>query len=119
MARLLIVEDEPDLRFLIRLVFEQAGHDVVEAGHGASALESIAASLPDLVVTDIMMPVMDGIELISRLRSEASTATIPILVVSGNGDLSVGADATLRKPFQPKELVMIATALLRAQSQIV
>ncbi|HET6483408.1 MAG TPA: response regulator, partial [Actinoplanes sp.] len=61
------MDDEPDLRYVLRRVFERAGHEVVDAGHGAAALEMVHRSPPDLVVTDMMMPVMGGVELIRRL----------------------------------------------------
>lgn len=94
------------MRFLVRVTLEGAGYDVVEAHHGAAALERAKESLPDLVVTDLMMPVMSGRQLIDRLRSNPETAAIPILVMSANGNLSVGAaDAALAKPFDLDELV--------------
>ena len=112
MARILIVEDEPDIRFLMRLIFEGAGHRVTEARHGATGLTSVKATPPDLVITDVMMPTMDGLEFIARLRSDPETAAIPILAVSGNAELATAADAVLRKPFLPKELLMAAAHLI-------
>ena len=112
MARILIVEDEPDIRFLMRLIFEGAGHTVVEARHGGTGLKSVKATRPDLVITDVMMPTMDGLEFITRLRSDPETAAIPILAVSGNAELATAADAVLRKPFLPKELLMAAAHLI-------
>ncbi len=112
MSRILVVDDEPDLRFLLRRIFERAGHDVVDASHGIDALESVRTSPPDLVVTDMMMPVMDGVELISRLRSDPATAGIPILAVTGDSELAGDADAVLAKPYDPGELVAAADALL-------
>lgn len=94
------------MRFLIRVTLEGAGYDVVEAHHGAVALERAKDSQPDLVVTDLMMPVMGGRELIDRLRSDPQTTSIPILVLSANGSLRVGdADAALSKPFDPDALL--------------
>ncbi len=113
MARILIVDDEPDIRFMIRLVFERAGHEVAEARNGAIGLKSVKATPPDLVVTDIMMPVMDGLELIERLRSDPETATIPILVVSGNTELGTAADAVVAKPFLFEALLLAATSLIQ------
>jgi CheY-like chemotaxis protein len=109
----LVVDDEPDLRFVLRRAFERNGHEVVEAGDGAAALRSVAQSRPDLLVTDIMMPVMDGLELIRRLRAEPTTAAIPILSVSGDWQLAVDADAVLAKPFAWKELIAVAEGLLK------
>lgn len=94
------------MRFLIRVTLEGAGYDVVEAHHGAVALERAKDSQPDLVVTDLMMPVMGGRELIDRLRSDPETTSIPILVLSANGSLRVGdANAALSKPFDPDALL--------------
>ncbi len=111
--RILVVDDEPDLRFMIRLMLENAGHDVVEVGHGRDALQSVHELPPDLVITDIMMPVMGGLELIEHLRADPATADIPILVVSGNSELAVTVDAVLAKPFEREELVQIASALVK------
>lgn len=94
------------MRFLIRVTLEGAGYDVVEAHHGAVALERAKESRPDLVVTDLMMPVMGGRELIDRLRSDPETTSIPILVLSANGSLRIGdANAALSKPFDPEVLL--------------
>src|ERR1700685_1336098 len=65
-SRILVVDDEPDLRFLLRRIFEKAGHEVTDAGHGAEALECVRGSPPELVVTDMMMPVMGGRDLERR-----------------------------------------------------
>ncbi|MFI7541999.1 response regulator [Actinoplanes sp. NPDC049599] len=112
MSRILVVDDEPDLRYIMRRVFERAGHEVIDAGHGAAALEVVSGPLPDLVVTDMMMPVMDGAELIRRLRADPRTARIPILAATSNAQLAAGADAVLTKPYQPSQLLAAATALL-------
>jgi CheY-like chemotaxis protein len=114
-SRVLVVDDEPDQRYLLRRIFERAGHDVVEAGDGAAALRSARESPPDLVVTDIMMPVMDGGELIRLLRSEPGTAGIPIVSVSGDWHLAAGADAIVPKPYDWKELIATADVLLRRE----
>jgi CheY-like chemotaxis protein len=109
---ILVVDDEPDLRYLLRRVFEQAGHVVTEAGHGEAALEVLRGSPPDLVVTDMMMPVMDGAELIRRLRADPLTAQIPILAVTGDAQLAGHADAVLGKPWRPQQLLAAAITLL-------
>jgi CheY-like chemotaxis protein len=107
-----VVDDEPDMRFLFRHFLETAGHEVVEANDGGAALQSVHESPPDLVITDIMMPVMGGLELIGRLRSDPATAAIPIVVVSGDTQLAVAADAALAKPIWPHELVKTVGSLL-------
>jgi CheY-like chemotaxis protein len=111
-ARILVVDDEPDLRYLLRIFLERAGHEVVVAIHGAAALESVQDSPPDLVVTDMMMPVMGGPELIRRLRTDPLTAGIPILAATGDPQLADAADAALTKPVLRQELVSAVNALL-------
>src|SRR2546430_13256574 len=69
-SRILVVDDEPGQRFLLRRIFERAGHEVTDAGDGAAALRAVRQRAPDLVVTDMMMPVMGGAELIRCLRGE-------------------------------------------------
>ncbi len=113
MASILIVDDEPDIRFMIRLIFEGAGHRVVEAGNGAIGMRYVKETPPDLVTTDVMMPVMGGLKFIEWLRSDPGTAKIPILAISGNADLATAADRVLSKPFEPKALLDAATLLLK------
>jgi CheY-like chemotaxis protein len=111
-AKILVVDDEPDMRFLLRFAFEKAGHEVAEAGDGIAALRSVKASRPALVVTDMMMPVMDGAELIKRLRAEPGTADIPILCVSGHTHLAVDADASIDKQGDWGDLISVAEGLM-------
>ena len=116
MSRILVVDDEPAHRFLLRRIFERAGHVVFDAADGAAALLAVAVSRPDLVVTDMMMPVMDGAELIRRLRRDPATAGIAILAASGDPGLAEGADAVVTKPFLSRPLVEVVEALLRGVS---
>ena len=116
LSKILVVDDEPAHRFLLRRIFERAGHVVSDAGDGAAALRAVADSRPDLVVTDMMMPVMDGAELIRRLRREPATADIAILAASGDPHLAEGADAVISKPFVSRHLVEVADALLKDAS---
>jgi CheY-like chemotaxis protein len=110
--RILVVDDEPDLRYIMRRIFERAGHEVLEARHGMAALDLVRVSPPDLAVTDMMMPVMGGVELIRRLRTDPATTQIPILAATGDTQLAGGADAVLTKPYPPDELLAAAHALL-------
>ncbi len=112
MSKILVVDDEPDQRFLLRRIFEQAGHEVTDAGDGAAAMRAVQESAPDLVVTDMMMPVMDGVTLIRRLRGAAATAHIPILAASGDIHLAGAADAVVPKPYEWRRLLAVADALL-------
>lgn len=104
---ILIVDDDPSIRFLLRSILEYEGFTVAEAGNGAAALEAIKSeALPDIVMTDLMMPLMTGVELIGRLRAEARTAKIPIVVVSSNAEAvkNLGVDAIITKPFSAAKL---------------
>jgi CheY-like chemotaxis protein len=114
-CRILVVDDEPDLRFILRRIFERAGHEVADASDGLQALEWVQGSLPELVVTDMMMPVMNGRELIRRLRADPATAQIPILAVTGNIELADSADALLAKTYLPGQILAAAEALLASQ----
>ncbi|MBW6438784.1 response regulator [Actinoplanes hulinensis] len=113
MANVLVVDDEPDLRFLHRRILGRAGHEVTEASDGSAALDSVHATPPDLVVTDVMMPIMDGIELIHRLRTDPATASIPILAISGDWHLVTEADIALAKPCLGRDLLAAADELLQ------
>ena len=107
-----MVDDEPDQRSLVRRIFERSGHEVRDANDGAAALRAARESTPDLVVTDMMMPVMDGPEFIRQLRAEPATAAIPVLAVSGDCHLAVDADAVVPKPYSSHRLIEAANALL-------
>jgi CheY-like chemotaxis protein len=116
-SRILVVDDEPDLRFLLKRALERAGHEVVEANDGAAALKAVADSPPDLVVTDIMMPVMDGVEFIRRLRCDPATASIPVLATSGDPHLAGTANAVVPKPYRWQDVVALANSLLEGRGQ--
>ena len=101
-----MVDDDSDIRRMLREILEAAGHEVVEAAHGAAALDLITPQrLPDLVVTDLAMPILRGEEFIGSLRSAPATAAIPIVVLSGNAvaawtlKASGLVEAVVSKPF--------------------
>ena len=118
MARILVVDDEPDERFLVGRALRKQGHDVTVAENGAAGLRAVRESAPDLVVTDVMMPVMDGVEFIRRLRSDPATAGIPILAASGDTHLAGAADAVLTKPYDDDRLVAIVNSLLEKGREV-
>jgi CheY-like chemotaxis protein len=111
----LVVDDEPDIRFLLRITLELAGFAVIEASHGEAALESVRVSHPALVITDRMMPRMDGDELIQRLRADVGTAAIPIVMLTGTNGAQPGADAVLTKPFEPEALIRLVSRLIEGE----
>jgi two-component system alkaline phosphatase synthesis response regulator PhoP len=124
-ARVLIVEDSPDIAELIKHYLDRAGHETTVLGSGRDALLSARQSPPNLVVLDIMLPGMDGMQVCQALRAEASTAAIPILMLTAKGEeadrvkgLELGADDYVTKPFSPKELVARVAALLRRTERV-
>jgi CheY-like chemotaxis protein len=114
----LIVEDDPSLRTVIRLVLEQARYEVLEARHGIAALELMESDIPDLVVADLRMPLMNGVELIGRMRSSQKTASIPIVLLSGlapDPEVTKLADAVVAKPFEPADLLAAIRSSLNSR----
>jgi two-component system alkaline phosphatase synthesis response regulator PhoP len=119
-ARVQIVEDSPDIAELIRHYLKRAGYDTAVFGSGRDALIDARKSPPDLVVLDVMLPGMDGLQVCQALRGEPATAGVPILMLTAKGEeadrvrgLELGADDYVTKPFSPKELVARVGALLR------
>src|SRR5206468_11236098 len=115
-----VVEDEPDIRRLIVLHLERDGFRCRTAASGSDALREVKAAVPDLVVLDLMLPELDGLEVCRRLRRDASTASVPIIMLTAKSDevdrivgLEVGADDYVGKPFSPKELVARGRAVVR------
>ena len=110
---IVVVDDERSVRALIRLLLEQAGHQVIEAANGEAGLTAVANCNAVLVVTDMMMPVMNGREMIARLRADERTAWIPIVVISAEANLStLRADAAISKPFSNADLTETVNTLL-------
>jgi CheY-like chemotaxis protein len=113
----LVVEDDQSLRVVIRMILENAGYEVSEARNGRAALESIETGRPDVILADMRMPIMNGVELVNHLRSDAKTASIPVVLMSGlltDSDGSSVADAIVAKPFEPVDLLEAITRLLGA-----
>ena len=116
-ARILVVEDDPSIREVTALGLHAAGFEVVTAADGVEALERWRAVAPDLVLLDVMLPRLDGLEVCRAIRKES---TIPIVMLTARGDtidvvvgLESGADDYLRKPFEMPELVARLRAALR------
>jgi two-component system phosphate regulon response regulator PhoB len=121
MAReVLVVEDEPDIRRLVVLHLERDGFRCRTAATGSDALRDVKAAIPDLIILDLMLPGVDGLEVCRQLRRDASTASVPIIMLTAKSDevdrivgLEIGADDYVVKPFSPKELVARVRAVLR------
>lgn len=117
---ILVVDDEPDLVELIGYNLEQQGHSVVRAANGSEAIKLAKARQPDLIVLDVMMPEINGIEVARRLRSQTETASIPIIMLTAKSEeanelegLGAGADDYITKPFSMQVLLARIEALSR------
>ena len=119
-ARILIVEDEPDIQELLSYNLRQAGFEITTAEDGEAALRLAEQNPPDLVVLDLMLPGMDGLELCRLLKQREALRRVPVLMLTaktGEVDrivgLELGADDYVTKPFSPRELVLRIKAILR------
>jgi two-component system phosphate regulon response regulator PhoB len=119
----LVVDDEKDLVELVRYNLERAGYDVLTAVDGAAAFDVAFRRQPNLIVLDVMMPGMDGLEVCRRLRGDSRTSTVPIIMLTAKAaetdrvvGLELGADDYVIKPFSPRELVARVKAILRRSS---
>jgi CheY-like chemotaxis protein len=119
MAKILVAEDEPDIRDLIAFTLRFAGHDVVTAGNGAEALELAPQEQPDLILMDVRMPRMTGYEACQRMKADPAVQHIPVVFLSAKGQdaeirtgMEAGASEYLLKPFAPNELTDHVTDLL-------
>jgi DNA-binding response OmpR family regulator len=120
---ILIVDDEPMARTLLRLMLVRSGYEVIEAIDGYDALEKLRTILPDLVVLDVMMPGLSGFEVCSTIRTEKATSRIPVIMLSAKTDtasvsqgMDVGATRYLTKPVSPDELTRQVSGVLAAFS---
>jgi DNA-binding response OmpR family regulator len=116
-AKVLIVDDEPNIREVVGLYLRRDGHTIVSATDGEEALEVFGESKPDLVVLDLMLPKMSGLEVCRRMRADRR---VPLIMLTARGEeeerivgLSLGADDYVVKPFSPRELAARVAAVLR------
>jgi two-component system phosphate regulon response regulator PhoB len=120
MQRVLIVDDDPDIQRLVSYNLSHAGFEVATAGSGRKALESIQKQPPDLVILDLMLPDIDGIEVCRVLRQRDASERIPIIMLTARGEeidrvigFELGADDYVPKPFSPRELVLRVKSIFR------
>jgi DNA-binding response OmpR family regulator len=118
-ARILIVDDEPNIVLSLEFLMEQAGFEVAVAEDGEAALAQLAAFRPDLVLLDIMLPKLNGYEVCQRLRANPDWSGIKVVMLSAKGrelevskGLALGADAYVTKPFSTRELIALVRNLL-------
>ena len=119
MAKILVVEDEPEIRILVKTILEKAGYSVVEAEDGEAALRLVNEEEPDLVLLDVMIPCIEGWEVCRRIRENEATRRIPIIMVTVRTtdediqrSVECGANAHINKPFDQKELLDTIKKLL-------
>ena len=124
MPRILAVDDEPNIVRLIQVNLERMGYQVDTANNGVQALEKIRANRPDLVVSDVMMPEMDGMELLSTIKRDPALEDLPVIMLTAKTqDKDVmqgytrGADMYLTKPFNPAELIAFVKRILASSAE--
>ncbi|MCX7919685.1 MAG: response regulator transcription factor [bacterium] len=123
--KILVVDDEKDIVELIRYNLEKEGYRVISANDGTGALKLAEKEVPNLIVLDLMLPELDGLEVCKLLKRNVQTASIPILMVTAKSTetdkvvgLELGADDYVTKPFSPRELVARIKAILRRTSEL-
>jgi two-component system phosphate regulon response regulator PhoB len=120
---ILVIDDEKDLIELVRYNLEKEGYDVIAATDGQSGLEVVKKHRPDLVMLDLMMPGVDGLQVCQRLRADPRSGRIPVIMLTAKATeadrvvgLELGADDYITKPFSPREVVARVKAVLRRSS---
>lgn len=123
-GKILVVDDEDAIRELIAFNLEQQNFDVIEALDGVEAINKVKAERPDLILLDVMLPRMDGLEVCQKLRYSKEFANIPIIMLTARGEevdrvlgLEIGADDYVTKPFSPRELIARVKAMFRRLAQ--
>lgn len=119
-SKILVVDDEPEAVELLEFNLKQAGFDVVSAADGAEAIRKARSTLPSLIVLDLMLPEIDGLEVCKMLRRDPATVSIPIIMLTAKAaemdrivGLELGAEDYITKPFSPRELVLRVKKVLQ------
>ncbi len=125
MSKILIVEDESDISELISLHLEREGHEYICIANGLQAVPAAVEHQPDLIVLDLMLPGLDGMQIFKRLRADTRTTNIPVVILTAKAQvtdkiagLELGADDYLTKPFSPRELYLRISAILRRVKRV-
>lgn len=122
--QILVVEDDPDLRTIVRLQFSSVGYEITEACNGAEGFKAIQENIPDCVILDLMMPVMDGFGFLKRARSVIALQDVPILILTASEDernrvrgFQYQADSYMSKPYDLQELTAEVERLCALERQ--
>ncbi|MEN3013034.1 MAG: response regulator [Endomicrobiia bacterium] len=120
MRKVLVVEDDLEIQDLLKFTFQQANYDVYQAYNGKEALQKVKLIMPDIIILDVIMPEMNGFEVIEHLRSDPETCLIPVIMLTSLGQtkdkltgIKLGADEYLVKPVEPYELLFRAEMLIK------
>lgn len=123
-GRILLIEDEGNILEAIGFILSRAGWEVQGHGNGATALDAVARTQPDMIVLDVMLPGRSGLEILRALRDSPETATLPVLMLTAKGQakdretaLEMGADAYLTKPFSNADLLATVAQLAQARAE--
>lgn len=123
-SRILVVDDEPDILKLLEYNLKRSGFQAILAKDGPEAIEAARANRPDLVLLDIMLPDMEGTEVLRRLKSMETTASIPVIMLTAKGEevdkivgFELGAEDYITKPFSPRELILRVKAVLKRTAE--
>jgi two-component system, OmpR family, response regulator MtrA len=119
MAKIVVADDDADIRDLVVFKLQHSGHDIVAVGDGAAAVAACQLEVPDLVILDVMMPGMSGLEACRAMRADPALAGVPVILLTARAQeadiengFSVGADDYVVKPFSPRELAARVDAVL-------
>ena len=122
MAKILVIDDDPYIRRFVEIYLKAGGHDVVSAGGGAEGLAIMAEESPDLILLDVVMPEMDGYEVLRQLRGKEASRGVPVVILTSKAGskevvrgLDAGADEYVSKPFDPEELLARVRSCLRTK----
>ena len=122
--KILVVDDEEDILELVKFNLEREGYRIIEASSGEEAMERVVLEIPDLIILDLMLPGIDGLEVTRNLKKDEQTRTIPIVMLTAKGEesdivtgLELGADDYVTKPFSPRVLVARIKAVLRREKE--
>jgi two-component system phosphate regulon response regulator PhoB len=125
MSKILVVDDEPDISDLVALHLGREGHECICIGNGLEAIDAVLKHHPEIIVLDLMLPGMDGVQIFRKLKGDSRLRSIPVIMLTAKSQMSdriagleLGADDYLTKPFSPRELALRVSAILRRTQKV-